>query len=278
MKIVVTEEQLKNIDDSLGEGVLFEGLFNVKYKCAGEFSDAVEMALETEKIRPVFVRTALAILGRESNYGAFRKEGSLLPSRYALKAGPEYVLNLLSKNEKMKGILDDVVRKLKKKENWVPSMGIAQMTPDIAERYGVNLNELMSKTGSLIAAASYLRDIYVQLRHYDENKPSVILHKGRFITNPSSTGNARLDATIISYNLGSSKLRKRFCVTNDSNLLGPCNSPQYKPYPNSKPDMVLTVDQTKWIKNYIPNYETSKITSHGYLKEVSQRIKIFTCV
>ena len=274
MKIVITEQQLNNVTDDL----LIE-VWNPKYKCAGGFSSAAEVATDTEKISPIFVRTALAILGRESSYGAMRREGLVpLPSRYAIKAAPEYVYNLLTKNEKIASVLGNIMRKVKGKENWVPSMGIAQMTPDVAEKYGVNLTELMTRTGSLVAAASYLRDIYSQLGHFDENKSSMIATKNGIITNPNSTRNARLDATIISYNLGASKLKNRYCVTNSPNLLGPCSLKQYKPYPTSKPNMVLTVDQSRWIKNYLPNFKTGKITSHGYLKEVSETMRRFTCI
>lgn len=273
MKILVTEQQLSNIE------VLLTEWQDSKYTCAESFGTAVETAIEVEKIPPIFVRTALAVLGRESNYGALQRDSLLrLPSRYAVKAAPEYVYNLLTKNEKIAGVLGNIMKKLKGKENWVPSMGIAQMTPDVAEKYGVNLNELMTKTGSLVAAASYLKDIYAQLGHYDENKPSVIKQYSGFINNPSSTRNARLDATIISYNLGSSKLKNRYCVTNDPKLLAPCSSKQYKPYPSSNPSLILTVDQSRWIKNYLPNFKTGKITSHGYLKEVSENMRKFTCI
>ena len=275
MKILISEQQLNNITEDL----LTEGLFNPKYKCTGGFSSAAEVAIDTENIPPIFVRTALAVLGRESNFGSIKREGSIpLPSRYAIKAAPEYVYNLLTKNEKIADILGNIMKKVKGKENWVPSMGIAQMTPDVAKKYGVNLTELMTKTGSLVAAASYLKDIYSQLDHFDTNKPSMIATKGGIVANPNSTRNARLDATIISYNLGASKLRSRYCVTNDPNLLGPCNLKQYKPYPASNPNMVLTVDQSRWVKNYLPNFKTGKITSHGYLKEVSETMRRFTCI
>jgi len=273
MKILVTEQQLSDIE------ILLEDTPGIKYQCFPEFSEAIEIAIETEKIPPIFVKTALAILGRESNYGKIMGNSisRFLPSKYAVKAAPEYVYNALTKNPKMANFLGNIMKKVKGKENWVPSMGIAQMTPDVAKQYGVDLDELMSKTGSLIAAASYLQDMYAQLTNFDEGVPSQVKLKTGMGPFPYSTRNARLDATIISYNLGSKRLRRNYCVTNDPNYLGPCSTKQYKPFPTSKPDLVLTVDQSRWIKNYLPNFVTGKITSHGYLKEVSQAMKNFNC-
>lgn len=268
MKIIISEEQYNHI---LNE--------QVNYQCFPEFSDAIDVAINIEKIPPIFVKAGLAILGRESDFGKVmgNRISKYLPSKYVVKAGPEYLLNVLSKNQFFQKKLSAIMKKVSGKDNWVPSMGMAQMTPDVAEKYNVNLRELMSKTGSLIAASSYIRDLYTNLNNFDTNVPSVILSNNGVINNPSSTGNARLDASIVSYNIGMNKLRQNYCQTNSPTLLGPCSLDQYKPYPTSNPNFVLTVSRNKMIKNYIPLFKTGEITTYGYLKEVKNNMARFTC-
>lgn len=54
--------------------------------------------------------------------------------KYGVKAAPEYVMNKMSEIVPgFKGLLQWGAKQVFDKENWVPSMGIAQMTPDIAK-------------------------------------------------------------------------------------------------------------------------------------------------
>jgi hypothetical protein len=56
--------------------------------------------------------------------------------KYGLKAAPEYVMNKMSEViPGFKDLLQWGAKKFNDKDNWVPSMGIAQMTPDIAKKY-----------------------------------------------------------------------------------------------------------------------------------------------
>jgi hypothetical protein len=171
------------------------------------------------------------------------------------------------------------------KDNWVPSMGIAQMTPDVAKKYGVNLEELMTLSGSLYAASRYLRDLYnITQKHYDTDQQSKVVYNGKLILNPSSSGNAALDAAIMSYNLGPGRFNKSYCTTNNTEYMAPCESPNgiVKPFPKDKPDFILKVNKNQPVKNYIPTIKTETssgyISSTGYLKEVTTRAKGFACI
>ena len=251
-----------------------------KYKCLTlELSSAVQYAI-SEGIDPFYVKYALGILGRESDFGA-------VMGKFGVKAVPEYMMNKFS--ELIPGFKDALqwgAKKIFNKKNWVPSMGVAQMTPDIAKKYNVNLEELMSVSGSLVAASKYLMQLYSETKQfYDINQPSKIIYNKQLINNPSSSGNAALDAAIMSYNLGASKFKKQYCKTNNIEFMAPCNSPngQYKPYPNDKPNFVLTVNKNQVVKNYVPTIKTKTgdnqyISNTGYLKEVINYTKKFTCV
>ena len=251
-----------------------------KYDCLDlKTSLAVEYAI-SQGAKPNLVKFALGILGRESDFGE-------VMGAYGIKAVPEYIMNKMSEViPGFKEVLQFGAKIAFGKENWVPSMGIAQMTPDISKKYNVNLEDLMSLSGSLLAVSKYLKDLYKQtLNFYDANQPSKIIWDGKLITNPSSSGNAALDAAIMSYNLGSSKFRKQYCSTNNSKYMAPCNSPNgiYQPHPKDQPNLRLKVNTNNIIRNYIPTIKTKTstnqyISSTGYLKEVVGHSKKFDCI
>lgn len=254
-----------------------------KYSClpSSELAEAAAIAIQVHKIEPIFVRYAAGILGRESDYG--KLIGKYLPTRYAAKAGFEFIFNSLPPSDPIRLGVQQLMKKIKGSDNWVPSMGIAQMTPDVAKKYGVNYQSLMTATGSLVAASMYLRDLYKELSpYYSDSEPSNIIINGRVQPNPSSSGNARLDAAISAYNLGSAKLAKNFCETSDSKYFAPCELPEYQPFPKDNPALKLKVNQFKKVPNYLPKFVTKtdqgEITSHGYVKEVVSRAKAFSCI
>jgi hypothetical protein len=150
----------------------------------------------------------------------------------------------------------------------------------------INLEDLMSITGSLYAASNYLIDLYKELTpYYSTSEPSKIIYNKQLIDNPSSTGNAALDAAIMSYNLGSSKFKKNYCKTNSTEYFAPCESLNgvYLPYPNDQPNFKLIVNKNQVVKNYTPTFKTKTgdnkyISNTGYLKEVVGYTRKFDCV
>jgi hypothetical protein len=278
-KIYISESQLNNLINHIvvEQKNIVEN--TEPYSCLDkEKSMAVQYSI-SHGIEPIFVKYALGILGRESDYGK-------IYGAYAKKAGAEYIMNKLSQVVPgFKSLLQWGAKKRYGKENWVPSMGIAQMTPDVAEKYGVNLEELMTLSGSLYAASRYLRDLYkITQKYYDTNQQSKIVYNKKLMLNPSSSGNAALDAAIMSYNLGSGKFNKSYCTTNDVDYMAPCESPNgvFKPFPKDSPNFILKVNKNQPVKNYIPTIKTKTgqgyISSTGYLKEVITRSKGFTCI
>jgi hypothetical protein len=261
-------------------GVITQKQIKKKFNCtSNELSAAAEYAL-SHGIDPFFVKYSLGILGRESDFGK-------VMGKYGIKAVPEYVMNKMS--EIIPGFKDALqwgAKKVFDKPNWVPSMGVAQMTPDIAKKYNVNLEDLMSVSGSLLAVSKHLQNLYKETsKYYSTDQPSKIIYNNKLINNPSSSGNAALDAAIMSYNLGVSKFRKQYCSTNNPQFMAPCNSTngEYLPYPNDKPNFKLKVNVDDVIKNYTPTIKTETgdnqyISSTGYLKEVVGYAKKFECI
>jgi hypothetical protein len=251
-----------------------------KYTCTTPELSAAAQYTISHGVNSFYVKYALGILGRESDFGK-------VMGKFGIKAAPEYIMNKMSEViPGFKSLLQWGAKKVFNKDNWVPSMGVAQMTPDVAKKYNVNLEQLMSVSGSLLATSKYLIDLYKDLqKYYDSNQPSKIIFNKQLINNPSSSGNAALDAAIMSYNLGSSKFKKKYCKTNSTEYLAPCNTPNgiYRPFPNDKPNFKLKVYPNQVIENYIPTIKTKTgdnqyISSTGYLKEVVGYAKKFNCI
>lgn len=299
--IIITENQLKQIVNCVVEQQQEQPFVPkpphidtfIKYRCLPlNHAISVETAIGMG-IPPDMVKYGLGILGRESDFG---KGGGL----YNLKSKPEYLINSMSQHSKtFSNIIQWGAKKVFGKSNWVPSMGIAQMTPDVAKTYGVNLDQLMSFTGSLVAASKHLTTLYKHMqRYYETNTPSVIIYQGKLISNPSSSGNAALDAAIMSYNLGPRRLTIKYCQTDNPNYMGPCSGDDfYYPYPKDRPDLKITVYKNRVVKNYLPNIKTKTgnvldkaldklnvksnetyISTHGYLKEVVGYARTYTCI
>lgn len=290
----LTESQLQELTKNLVVEQSNQSQIPKKFGCIPmNQSLAVEYAI-SQKVSPFFVKYGLGILGRESDFGK-------VFGKFGIKAAPEYVMNKLS--EIVPGfeeVLQWGAKKIFNKDNWVPSMGIAQMTPDIAKKYGVDLEDLMTLSGSLYAVSKHLSDMYNELsKYYDTNKPSKIIYSKKLIDNPSSTGNAALDAAILSYNLGDTRFKKQYCKTNNPAYLAPCDEPGgvYKPFPKENPNLIIKIDKNQVIRNYIPNIQTDTteisqkvinvfsdtpkkqyISSLGYLKEVNNYAKKFNCI
>jgi hypothetical protein len=297
IKKVISEQVPKSSASKTNQQVASSTLKLPKtFQCMNEELSAAAQFAISQGASPFFVKFGLGILARESDFGE-------VMGKYGIKAGPEYVMNKMSEIVPgFKSLLQFGAKIVFDKDNWVPSMGIAQMTPDIAKKYNVNLEDLMSLSGSLLAVSKHLTDLYQETsKFYDANQPSTIIIDGKLSNNPSSSGNAALDSAIMAYNLGSSRFRKQYCKTNNPQFMAPCNSPNgvYLPYPKDNPNMKLTVDKNSVIKNYTPTLrtDTTKLTQKtlnkyfrdtpqntqyisnlGYLKEVVGVAKTFGCI
>jgi len=299
-KIIISESQLRRVIDnqineqtSISTGVQ-SGTYEPtsgnrtpnwpvipqEYPCTTPELSMATVYCKNKGVNPFWIKYSIGILGRETDFGK-------VMGKYGIKAVPEYTMNKLSELiPGFKSLLQYGAKKVFGKDNWVPSMGIAQMTPDIAKKYNVNLEDLMSLSGSLYAVSRYLSDLYTQLsKYYDATQPSKIIYNKQLINNPSTTGNAALDAAIMSYNLGPSKFTVNYCKTNSSEYMAPCQSANgiYQPFPTDNPNFKLTVYKNQVVKNYIPTIKTKTskneyISNTGYLKEVVGYTKTLGCI
>jgi hypothetical protein len=210
-----------------------------------------------------FLKAVLGIIGRESDFGESKrfKFTSPLKSLWAALGGQT-------------------------------SVGYAQIKPETAEKYGIKMEDLELASGSVEAAYKILQDNYnLALKNGYTTQPSVNLKDG--------TGNSALDIAIAAYNLGASKIT-RYCKTSNPKINRPCslagktikeqdgsielamnrkNQQQLKQSDDIGKSITVT---NQYVPNYIPNFKTErwdgvKISSHGYISEVAQRIKTYTC-
>jgi hypothetical protein len=210
-----------------------------------------------------FLKAALGIIGRESDFGDSNrfKFTSPLKSLWAQLGGQT-------------------------------SVGYAQIKPETAKKYGIDVKDLELASGSVDAAYKILQENYkIALKVGYTEQPSVNLKDG--------TGNSALDIAIAAYNLGASKIT-RYCKTSNPKINRPCslagktikeqdgsielamnrkNQQQLKQSNDIGKSITVT---NQYVPNYIPNFKTErwdgvKISSHGYISEVAQRIKTYTC-
>jgi hypothetical protein len=198
----------------------------------------------------LFLKACLGIIGRESDFGESK--------RFKFRDPLKNLYSTLGGNA---------------------SVGFAQVKPETAKQYGLDLTELSMASGSLDITYRLLQDNYNKaLKEGYTTGPSVNLKDG--------TGNSALDMAISAHNLGSQKITK-YCKTSDPKINRACSSatPPFTTFAGRKigsanKDGVRVTDE--YVQNYIPNFKTERwdgveITSHGYIMEVAKRIKDYIC-
>jgi hypothetical protein len=222
------------------------------------FQSAVSELIK-QKYNKVYLKIALGIIGRESDFGE--------SNRYKLTAPLKYLWGLVGGGT---------------------SVGYGQVKPETAKQYGLSVDDLTTAIGSLKAIYNILANNYATaVKNGYTTEPSSNFTQG--------TGNAALDISIAGYNLGVSKITK-YCKTNDPNIKKPCNLagktiteqiPNYgmQHYAKSKSEnqnkkKITVTNQVA--PNYLPNFKTKRldgvsISSHGYVQEVASRYKKYTC-
>jgi hypothetical protein len=205
-----------------------------------------------------FLKVSLGIIGRESDFGE--------SNRYKFLSPLKTLWSTLGGNA---------------------SVGPGQIKPETAKEFGMTIDELTTSIGSLKTVYQILEKNYKKAIEVGyTNEPSSNFTKG--------TGDAALDLSIAAYNLGISKITK-YCKTSNPNINKPCNLagktiteqviPTYglhKMHQELERQKKTFTVTNKELKNYIPNFKTTRldgvsISSHGYVKEVAEKIKKYTC-
>lgn len=186
----------------------------------------------------LFLKASLGIIGRESDFGE--------SNRFKFRNPLKILYGALGGNT---------------------SVGFAQVQPETAKQYGLDLTDLSMASGSLDITYRLLQDNYNKaLKVGYTTGPSVNFKDG--------TGNSALDMAISAHNLGPQKITK-YCKTSDPKINRPCD------LAGKTTSEGLKVSN-QYVQNYIPNFKTKRwdgveITSQGYIIEVAKRIKEYTC-
>ena len=114
VKRVLEEQPDEKFDTPYNKEFIRNGL-SQKYKClTPQLSHSVQYAI-SEGIEPFWIKYALGILGRESDFGK-------VMGKFGVKAAPEYIMNKMSQIiPGFKEVLQWGARKFFHKSNWVPS-------------------------------------------------------------------------------------------------------------------------------------------------------------
>lgn len=263
----ITESQLsiltKNIieeQSSVVSKVPTKVIQNInKLECVPLLFRPAVLELKNKNYNPLFLKTALGIIGRESDFGSSDRYSYLNP----LKSLWGYV-------------------------GGQTSIGYGQIKPETAKEFGLDINDLNTAVGALKGVYSIVVKNYNLARSIGYNAAPTSNFK-------DGTGNAALDMAIAAFNAGPQKIVK-YCETNDPNVKRNCKfagqlveqgfggaagivgTPGYNPQ-SSKTKYTVT---DKLVQNYLPNFKTSRwdgvdISTHGYVKEVAQTIKKLNC-
>jgi hypothetical protein len=213
----------------------------------------------------LFLKAALGIISRESDFGGSKRYSVLSPIKYLLgKLGVD------------------------------TSVGPGQIKPTTAKDLGLSIEDINSASGSIEGIYKILQRNYsLALKEGYSDSPSTNLKDG--------TGNSALDMAILAFNTGGEKIFK-YCKTSSPNIAKNCNlagktleidvDKNIQPNAYTPLNVQQYSDKTKGksklvvynqpLTNYIPNYKTMRadgvnISTHGYVKEVSKKMKELNC-
>jgi hypothetical protein len=202
------------------------------------------------------LKTSLGIIGRESDFGE--------SNRFKFFSPLKFLFSRLGVST---------------------SVGYGQIKPDTAKEFGMTTDDLITSIGSLKTVYQILQKNY--------NKAIEVGYTNQPSTNYNSgTGDSALDISILSFNKGYGSITK-YCETSNPKIKKSCKyagqiikeqsifgggQGGYVVPPTPKKIKVFN----KHVLNYLPNFKTQRwdgvnITSHGYVKEVADRIKKYTC-
>ena len=141
--------------------------------------------LKNEKFNPLFLKTSLGIIGRESDFGSSDRYQYLNPLKnlWAFVGGQT-------------------------------SVGYGQIKPETAKEFGINLSDLNTAIGALKGV------YYIVVKNY--NKARNVGYNAAPASNfKDGTGNAALDIAIVAFNAGESKIVK-YCETSNPEIKRDC--------------------------------------------------------
>ena len=229
------------------------------FECVPKLFAPSVAELKNKGYNPLFLKIALGVIGRESGFGSGNRFNYLNP----LKT----LLSNLGINA---------------------SVGYGQIKPETAKQYGMNVDDLNTALGALTTVYNVLIDNFKKAKQVGySGSPSAV---------KNGTGNSALDIAIVAFNAGIDKIVK-YCETSNPNIKRDCkyagkvlqeqsgsadlNANRLNKQQLAAAKNKITV-YNKPVVDYIPNFKTNRldgvaITSHGYVQEVANKIKNYTC-
>jgi len=142
------------------------------------------------------------------------------------------------------------------------SQGYAQIQPEVAEQYGINMVSVYTYGGSFDALYKILKSNYNIAKKY-YNGDTVTIYKDNKLTSiPAVGGDAALHMALAAHNAGSGVLGE-WCQTNIPNIANRCNKDTRKPWDD---DRIAVTDKSKKIPNYFPK----KGTVYSYMPQIEK--------
>lgn len=130
------------------------------------------------------------------------------------------------------------------------SQGYAQIQPDTAKKYGIEMNQVYTLGGSLDALYKMLSTNYSKANNLYKGNTVTIYQNQNLKQVPAIGGNAALHMAIAAHNAGDGII-DRWCETNIPGIANKCSETKRQPYKDK--NLVAVTKKERPIENYFPN-------------------------
>jgi hypothetical protein len=131
------------------------------------------------------------------------------------------------------------------------SQGYAQIQPDTAKKYGIDMESLYSFEGSLDAVYKMFSTNYQKAKQYYKGNTVTIFENGKLKQIPAFTEDAAFHIAIAAHNAGEGIINQ-WCETNMRGVANLCSVKQRQVY-DDNPKSIAVTNPSKKIPNYFPN-------------------------
>jgi hypothetical protein len=151
------------------------------------------------------------------------------------------------------------------------SQGYAQIKPETAKQYGIDILSIYGFDGSLDAVYKMLSSNYQKAKKYYNGSTITIYKNNKLVEIPAIDGDAAFHMAIAAHNAGPGIINQ-WCETNIPGIANLCSIKQRQPYDKTNPKIVAVTNVSKKIPNYFPNIGNV----HSYIPQFTKCYNVLT--
>jgi hypothetical protein len=137
------------------------------------------------------------------------------------------------------------------------SVGLAQIKPSTAQKFGVDMKKYLSSVeGAIDETYKLVQKYHDALKNFYQGPEVTIRDENNAYRKIPGINNSALNtAILIAHNAGLDWVNKKWCQTDNPKFAGSCDSTTYKPFKDK--NLVVKVHQNKPLQNFIPEVKNS---------------------